>query len=116
MEELKYDLKERTYPFAFRVRRFIKTIPLTMTQQEDGRQLVRSSGSIAANSIEANEALSKKDFLMRIKNCRKEAKESILWLKRLFLDETNDSSRIRSELTKEASELTKIFWSDCNKN
>jgi hypothetical protein len=29
---------------------------------------------------EANEALSKKDFVMRIKICRKESKESAYWL------------------------------------
>jgi four helix bundle protein len=43
---------------------------------EDSKQVIRSSGSVAANYIEANEALSKKDFLMRIKICRKEAKET----------------------------------------
>jgi hypothetical protein len=48
---------------------------------EDIRQLVRASGSVAANWIEADEALSRKDFLMRIKICRKEAKESRLFLR-----------------------------------
>jgi len=43
--------------------------------------LVRASGSVGANYIEANESLSKKDFLMRVKICRKEAKESRYWLR-----------------------------------
>lgn len=62
--------------------------------------MVRSSGSVAANYIEANESLSKKDFVMRIKICRKEAKESRLWLR--LCDENG-------ELIKESAELTKIF-------
>lgn len=68
----KYDLEERT--FAKSVRLFVKTLPTTLTNIEDGKQLIKLSGSIGANYREANEALSKKDFLMRIKISRKEAK------------------------------------------
>ena len=75
-----YDLEDRTLTLAKRVRKFIKGLPKTISNFEDGKQLVRSSGSIGANYIEANESLSKKDFLMRIKICRKEAKESRYWL------------------------------------
>ena len=68
-----YDLEERTLKFAKRVRAFVKQLKKTIANIEDGRQLVRASGSVGANYIEANEALSKKDFVMRIKICRKEA-------------------------------------------
>ena len=61
---------------------------------EDGRQLIRSSGSVGANYIEANEALSKKDFIMRIKICRKEAKESRYWL---GLIDTQDDLELGNE-------------------
>ena len=70
------DLEERTFRFAESVRAFVKQLPRTISNTEDVRQLVRASGSVAANWIEADEALSKKDFLMRVKICRKEAKES----------------------------------------
>ncbi len=96
----KYDLEGRTFLFAKDVREFVKQLPKTVLTIEDGKQLVRSSGSVAANYIEANEALSRKDFAMRIKICRKEAKESILWLKLLAEPGT---------LTNEATELMKIF-------
>jgi four helix bundle protein len=56
------DLEDRTFQFADGVRRFIKQLPRTLANTEDVRQLVRASGSIAANWIEADEALSKKDF------------------------------------------------------
>lgn len=81
-----FDLEERTMEFAKNVRRFIKLLGKSQSNIEDSKQLIRSSGSIAANYIEANESLSKKDFLMRIKICRKEAKESILWLNLIETD------------------------------
>jgi len=40
-------------------------------------------GSIGANYIEANEAIEKKDFVMKVKICRREAKESGYWLRLL---------------------------------
>lgn len=75
----KYDLEERTFQFAKAVRIFIKGLPKSISNYEDGKQVVRSSGSVGANYREANEALSKKDFVMRIKISRKEAKESAYW-------------------------------------
>ncbi|MDD3498121.1 MAG: four helix bundle protein [Candidatus Moranbacteria bacterium] len=76
----KFDLEDRTFKFAKNVRVFVKKIPKSISNFEDGKQLVRSSGSVGANYIEANESLGKKDFLMRIKISRKEAKESRFWL------------------------------------
>jgi four helix bundle protein len=104
-----YDLEERTFQFAKAVRLFIKALPRSIADVEDARQLVRASGSVGANYIEANEALSKKDFLMRIKISRKEAKESAYWL-RLML-ETNDLRNLNEgkRLMQEADELKKIF-------
>lgn len=57
-----YDLEERTFQFAKSVRLLVKKLPVTIANQEDIRQLIKSSGSVGANYIEANEALSKKDF------------------------------------------------------
>jgi len=102
-----YDLEERTYRFAASVRSFLRKLPKTISIIEDGKQLLRSSGSVGANYIEANESLSKKDFLMRIKICRKEAKESAYWLKLIEVDGLmkNDKGFLQNE----AVELTKIF-------
>ncbi len=103
-----YDLEERTYHFAKRVRDFVRTIAKDIANIEDIKQLVRASGSVGANYIEANEALSKKDFLMRIKISRKEAKESRYWLRLLHIV---DDAAIHecSLLTAEATELMNIF-------
>jgi four helix bundle protein len=104
-----YDLEKRTYQFALAVRKFTKTLPQTISNREDVKQLIRASGSVGANYIEANEALSKKDFLMRIRISRKEAKESIYWL-RLLRDNNNlEYDNEVNRLIREATELKKIF-------
>ncbi len=104
-----FDLEERTFNFAGRCRVFVKGLPRTISNIEDGKQLIRASGSQAANYIEANEALSKKDFLMRIKICRKESKESRLWLKLIKLGDGSNLIKEKKELIQEATELIKIF-------
>jgi four helix bundle protein len=104
-----YDLEERTYLFAHRVRQLVKRMPRTLGNFEDGKQLVRASGSVGANYIEANESLSDKDFLVRIKICRKEAKESRYWLRLIDLEAKAELEPERSALIQEAEELTKIF-------
>jgi four helix bundle protein len=103
----RYDLEARTLKFAKDVRLFIKELPKSTATIEDGKQLVRSSGSVGANYIEANEALSKKDFLMRIKICRKEAKESRYWLRLIEIE--GAQSKARDLLSQEATELMNIF-------
>ncbi len=106
-----YDLEERTFEFAKNVRLFIKTLPKTISNKEDIKQLIRASGSVGSNYREANEALSKKDFLMRIKISRKESKESNYWIRLIY--ETNDlhNKNEAKTLIQEAIELTKIFSS-----
>jgi four helix bundle protein len=104
-----YDLEERTYEFARAVRGLVKQLPRTLANIEDARQLVNASGSVGANYIEANEALSKKDFVMRIKISRKEAKESRYWLRLIFSNGNADLNTRRESLMQEASELTSIF-------
>jgi len=101
-----YDLEERTFEFARNVREFVKKLPRTIANIEDSKQLIRSSGSVGANYIEANESLSKKDFLMRIKISRKEAKESRYWLRLLDLNQELENER--QDLINEAIELKNI--------
>lgn len=104
-----YDLEERSAVFAENVRAFVRKLPRTISNFEDARQLVRSSGSVAANYIEANESLSKKDFLMRIKISRKEAKESRLWLRLITTGQDETLHSEKTALRREAEELTNIF-------
>jgi four helix bundle protein len=104
----RFDLEERTFQFARRTRAFVKTLPKTISNVEDARQVIRSSGSVGANYIEANEALSKKDFVLRIKICRKEAKESRYWLRLIEALDAGTAGE-RELLVQEAQELMNIF-------
>ena len=111
-----YDLEERTFQFAKAVRLFVKTLPKTIANIEDGKQLIKASGSVGANYREANESLSKKDFLLRMKISRKEAKESDYWLR--LIHETNilENADEAKSLIQEANELKKIFSSILEKS
>ena len=104
-----YDVEDRTFAFAKRVRTLVNKLHRTTANNEDGRQLVRASGSVGANYIEANESLSKKDFIMRIKICRKEAKESRYWLRLIDTHDEPGKETSRVDLMKEATELMNIF-------
>jgi four helix bundle protein len=106
-----YDLEERTYQFAKSAVIFCKKLPKNKSNEEFCKQLIRSAGSIGANYIEANESLGRKDFFMRIKISRKEAKESAYWLRLLI--ETNDQGFIEegAKLINEAIEFKNIFSS-----
>lgn len=94
-----------------KVRASAKKLQKSTANIEDGKQVIRSSGSVGANYIEANESLSKKDFIMRIKICRKEAKESRYWLRLIDTYSESELERKRKELIQEAAELTAIFGS-----
>ncbi|HCI03615.1 MAG: four helix bundle protein [Candidatus Peribacteraceae bacterium] len=103
-----YDLEDRTLKFTLDIRRYIKQIPRTMVVKDACEQLIRSSGSIGANYIEANENLGKKDFRMRIKISRKEAKESAYWLT-VILDNCASNRKEGERLFMESKELVLIF-------
>jgi four helix bundle protein len=111
-----YDLEDRTLAFAKRVRAFVNKLPKTTANIENGKQLIKASGSVGANYIEANEALSKKDFRMRIKICRKESKESRYWLKLVYVQNVTGQEQERKDLEQEATELMNIFGSILRKS
>ena len=113
---MNYDLEERTFNFAKDVRDFIRRLSKDIANIEDAKQVIRSSGSVGANYIEANEALSKKDFKMRIKICRKEAKESRYWLELIETKSQSELQSIKENLSQEAGELLKIFSAILNKS
>ena len=119
MEEIqnskRFDLEERTFEFARRCRELVKMLPKTLTNLEDGKQLTRSSGSVHANYIEANESLSRKDFYHRARICRKEAKESRSWLRLIDLSNAGQLESERNALIQESTELMRILGSMISK-
>ena len=69
-----YDLEERTFQFAKAVRLFVKTLAKTIANIEDGKQLIKASGSVGANYIEANESLGFADCKLEFSKFDKIAK------------------------------------------
>ena len=108
-KQKQFDLEDRTFEFAKNVRAYIKRLPQNLSNREDVKQLLRSSGSVGANYIEANNSLGKKDFFMRIKISKKEAMESRYWLRLLDVGDSEHFDLQRNKLAQEAQELTNIF-------
>ncbi|HEX9655631.1 MAG TPA: four helix bundle protein [Bacteroidota bacterium] len=109
-----YDLEERTLTFSKSVIRFVNELPRTVANEELSKQLIRSAGSIGANYIEANESLGKKDFTMRARIARKEAKETRYWLELVECKKENEATR--KALLQESTELLKILSAIINKS
>ena len=104
-----YDLSKRTFEFTARVITYLNDLPRNISNIEISKRLIRSAGSVGANYLEAEESLSKKDFIMHIKISRKEAKESIYWLQ---LSQPQNEVIVEKEcLIDEATQLMNIFGS-----
>jgi four helix bundle protein len=105
----KYDLEERTALFAERIRNFCLKLPKNAANTEYIPQLLKAGSSPGANYIEANESIGDKDFKMKIKTCRREAKESRYWLGLVITDGAASMENERIALMQEAKELVLIF-------
>ena len=108
-----YDLEQRTYAFALEIRMFLRHTNWDPVSWPDIKQVLRSSGSIAANYIEAIEAVSETDALYRLRISKKEAHETGLWLQLISDSNPIDESIHHSieALISETNELVKIFAS-----
>lgn len=107
MAEQKYDIHERIYNFVLQVFRFTRTIPKTFENQIILQQLLRSVTSVGANDQEADGALTKPDFIHCYTIVRKEAKESLYWI-RLLMDVNDIKKDIGAKLIQEGNEIVKI--------
>jgi four helix bundle protein len=105
---MNYDLEERTAKFGEKIILFIKCLKDNSINMPLINQLVRSSTSVGANYMEANQASSRKDFINKIRICQKESNESKHWL-RMVAVANNDYINDYRLLWKEAHELTLIF-------
>lgn len=103
------DLKQRVTQFAKDIRTFVLALEKNIANFDDCKQLIRSSGSVAANYFEADEAVSRGDFLFRVRLCRKEAKESILWLTLLDRNLAQELEKQRIFFMQESQEFIRMF-------
>jgi four helix bundle protein len=109
MEEKIYDLEQGTEKFSLTIRNFCLKCKKDIINREYIIQLIRAAGSTGANYIEANDGLGEKDKKMRIRICKKEAKECIYWLKHILVYENTELEKERNELISEADQLMRIF-------
>ncbi len=103
-----YDLEERTARFGEAVIDFAKGIPQSPVTARIISQLVGAATSVGANCVEADDAVSKKEFLKNIGTCRKEARETKHFL-RMIVRATPELKSQARELWLEARELHLIF-------
>jgi len=104
----KYDLEERTAKFGEQVVLFARKLPANPVNVPLISQIVRSATSVGANYVEADDAHTKKEFLMKISTCKKEAKETKHWLRMIVTAEPQTKEAARP-LWQEAKELQLIF-------
>lgn len=110
----KYDLLERTAIFGENIIEFAKTIKKDEINRPLVNQIIRSGTSIGANYCEADAGESKKDFRHKLAVCRKEAKETMYWLRMIAKTELDKKAACR-ELWKECQQLVFIFSSIISK-
>ena len=103
-----FDLEERTAKFGEAVIDFAKTIPLGPLTNRLVDQIVGCGTSVGANYCEADDAVSKKEFLVKINTCRKEARETKFFLRMIVRALPNLKPPARL-LWQEAKELHLIF-------
>ena len=103
-----YDLEERTAKFGEAVIAFCKQVKLTPITAPLITQLVRSATSVGANYVEADDAVSKKEFRLKIATCKKESCESKHWLRMIAAADDSAKEGTRRHW-QEAKELHLIF-------
>ena len=104
---------QRLLSFTKRCQKLVKGLPRNQYNIEYGNQLIRSSASPGANYIEALEALGKKDFIHRLRVCRKETRESNHWLNLIEFanEDLKEIVNVCKELKEEGKEIIKILTS-----
>ena len=105
----KIEIVERTYEFALRIVKLVRTLPKETTGFELGKQLIRSGTSIAANIEEAQGAFSKQDFIYKMQTAFKEARETNLWLRLIQDSKLMKQSKELETLIQESIEIKNIL-------
>ncbi len=109
-----FDLIERTGEVGIKAILLCKKVHNSPINTPLINQFIRSSTSIGANYCEATEANSKKDFCNKIAIAKKEAKETLHWIKMLKIAESNFDSEL-DLIADEVHQLVLIFSASINK-
>ncbi|HYJ37107.1 MAG TPA: four helix bundle protein [Chitinophagaceae bacterium] len=109
------ELEDRFHEFGRRVRDFCRILKWDLINTEYLKQLIKASGSVGANYIEASDDLGKADEKMKIKLARREAKESKHWLRLIITYDDSILEKERAYLIDEAEQIKKILSTIVNK-
>ncbi len=104
----KFDLEERTLKFGQEIIYLVNKLPRNVVNLNLCSQIIRSGTSVGANYREANASLGNKDFLMKARICKKEAMETLYWLKLLSTNNPNFALDL-NQLIDENDQLIRIF-------
>jgi four helix bundle protein len=90
------DIGERSFCFGVRIVKMVSVLSRNIASDAIGKQVVRSGTSIGANIAEAQGAVSKKEFIYHMNIAKKEARETMFWLRMIV-----ESGLIKSEKMKD---------------
>ncbi len=110
-----FDIRERTFNFGVRIVKLVMSLPKNTAGIAIGNQLIRSGTSIGANTEEAQNCGSKKEFIHTMTIALKEARETEYWLKIINEVKLADKDLV-SSLLLEVNELIKILTSIIKKS
>jgi four helix bundle protein len=109
--KMSQELEDRFFIYAKRIGDYCVALKHSVINIEYIKQLIRASGSVGANYIEASDDLGKADERMKIKIARREAKESVYWLGLILAYDNADLESLRNSLIDEGKQITKIVSS-----
>lgn len=103
------ELEDRFHNYAKAVRDYCSKLKWDIINTEYIKQVIRSSGSISANYIEASDDLGKADEKMKLKISRREAKETIKWLDLTLAYGDQNTEDEKQRLIGEGAQINKIL-------
>ena len=108
----KYILREKSYKFSIELIKFLGHLTVSKISYPILNQLIRSGTSIGANIEEADSSSTRKDFKHKATISKKEAAESIYWL-RIIMDSNmlkNEQNILKAkELLEECNQILRIL-------
>jgi four helix bundle protein len=102
------DIHDRTFAFAVRILRLVRSLPNDLSGRTVARQLARSGTSVGANVEEAQGGHSKAEFARRMGIARSEARETLYCLRLIGATEMVAPERL-AEIRREAEEIARIL-------
>lgn len=108
MKNSQFDIKKRTFQIALDTLKCCKQIVEHEKEYILSKQLSRSSTSVGANVREAQNAISRADFVHKLSIAQKECDESGYWIELLIAYIETENVEL-NRLLNESNELLKIL-------